>query len=373
MAHKLWTPGIYGWQSNIEHVLNSVAGEHPPGERLVIYYSYPSGVNSVFSTERAAQLFSRWDLIVFGQPLQEPDHEEHDNAVAVIEKIHEYHPGAKVFGYVSLAVANGASAALTDQEIQDRIDAWQVMGCDGMLLDEYGFDYQVPRTRQNMALDYVHEQDVLDGLPGQKMVALVNAWVQADAFAPDKASALAVDPNIVTANHDAYNPDGIPSTATTGDYTLLETWVAHTEFYPGNHIASIFNIKNRADHARHYRTELGVKPLGGSVVNYGTTTGAEQLAYFQLTEAFARMFGLDGWAVDALDYSANVANLAVVKSWPYNRGPLPRAPEYWMDDTAPDDWLTFIRHDLGLKITGTSTTAGESTWTIGTADELLGG
>lgn len=357
MAQYLPDLGTFGWQGAVENVLKSVPGEHPPGERLVIYYSIPTGVNSLFSVERAAQLFSRWDLIVFGQPLQDAGNADHANTVAVIARIHELHPGAKLFGYVSCSVANGASAALTDAQIRAQVDAWEDMGVDGMLLDEFGFDYDVPRTRQNMVIDHVHDAG---------LVCLINAWVQADAFAPNKAAALAVDPNIVQSDHDTFNPGGVATHADGRDYTLLETWVAHTEFYPAPaHVASIFNIRARADHARHYRTALGVRWIGGSVVNYGTTTAEQQQAYFDLTQAFARVFGADGWAVDALNYSstAPAGNLGVVKAWSYDRTSLPRDAAYWIDDTAPDDWLTLNRQDLLLTLTGTSTAAGTA-WTF---------
>lgn len=356
----------HGWRGWFEGVLSGFdeKGEpHAPGERLVIYYSYPTGVNSLFSVEGAAQLFSRWDSVVFGQPLQEPDHEEHDNTVAVIDRIHELNPRSKIFGYVSISVANGAGPPLTDQEVIDRIDAWHVMGVDGLLVDEAGFDYQVPRARQNMALDHIHGLTVVGteafGSGNRKMVALVNVWVQSDMFAPSKAAALAVDPNIVQASYDLYNPGNTPSTALPGDYSLLETWVIHTDFYPGNHSASIFNIRARADHARHYRDTLGVRWFGGSVVNYGSTDDEDAQVFFDLTQAFALMFGADGWAVDALDYSANVANLAVVKAWDYDRRPYSRNAMY----SISNDWFTITRQDLRMRMVGTSTDPGASTWT----------
>lgn len=344
-----------GWHTWLQGVLQAHEdrGEpQPAGERLCIYYSYPTGVNSLFSIERAAQLFSRYDIVVFSQPLQEPDHEEHANTVAVAASIHELNPRAKVFGYVSCAVANGASPALTDQEIVDQIDAWDATGVRGVLLDEFGFNYSVPRVRQNMAIDYCHDKD---------LTCLINAWVQADAFAPDKAAALAVDPFIVQAQHDTYNPAGIPSTIGAGDYSLLETWIAHTAFYPGPaHLADIFNIEARARHASHYRDTLGVRWLGSSQVNFGTTSDEDALAYMRLTEAFSRLFGADGWATDAHEYSAEptAGNFAVVKPWTFDRRPQVRDAAPWI----AGDFLTLNRQDLQLTLTGTSTAPG-SAWT----------
>lgn len=350
----------FGWGNWLEGLLSDLdsrAEPLPPGERLCIYYSYPTGVNSLFSVERSAQLFSRFDLVVFSQPLQEPDHEEHANTVAVAARIHELNPRAKVFGYVSCAVANGASLALTDQQIRDQIDDWQATGVRGVLLDEFGFNYQVPRTRQNMAIDYCHALG---------LTCLINTWVQADAFAPNKAAALAVDPFIVQAQHDAYNPTGIPTTIAATDYALLESWVAHTSFYPGPaHLADIFNIEARARHASHYRDTLGVRWLGSSQVNYGTTSDEDALAYMRLTQSFARLFGADGWATDAHEYSAELTpgNFAVVKPWTFDRRPQVRDVAPWI----AGDFLTLNRQDLQLTLTGTSTAPG-SAWTAVESD-----
>lgn len=332
-----------------------------PGERLIIYYAIPANVNLVFDVERAAQIFSRWDLIVFGEGLQEPASPDHASTVSVIARIKVLNPKAKIFGYVSLGVT---TVNLSEAVMKDKVDKWKTTGADGMLLDEFGYDYQVPRARQNTMIDYVH---------GKSMACLINVWNQVEAFAPNGAAAFAVDPNTIIGTHTTYNPGGVPTTATAGDYTLLEAWIVHTDFgaYNPNHIASIFNIRARADHVRFYRDAIGIKGLGSSVVNYDTTTDAKATEYFQLTEDFSRLFGLDGWGTDALNYSATggAGNLAQVKMWEYDRDPFVRDAGYWLDATPPDDWLTFKRDDLPLTMSGTSTTAGVGEWTSSDSDQ----
>lgn len=349
------------WDGTLNAALRNLdarAETHPPGERLIIYYSYPTGANNLFSVDRVAALFSRWDLVVFGQPLQEQEHEEHANAVAVIAKIHAFNPAAKVFGYVSLALGNGDSAPLTDAEIRARVDAWAAMGVDGMLLDEAGGEYLVTRSRQNMALDYVHDQD---------LVALLNVWVQPDVFCPHVDELPADLTAELVDRFSVVNPGNIASTALPGDYTLLESWVVATDFdfYQPNGLASIYAIRNRADHARRYRADLGVKWLGSGTVDYGPgMTAAERRSLFNLNEDFARLFGADGWGIDALDYASNTSpstpgNLAAVQPWGFDRAPLPRNAAY--DITF--DWLHLARHDLQLTLDGTSVEPGEAVWT----------
>jgi hypothetical protein len=350
----------FGWGNQIEALLTDLyeRGEPlPPGERLCIYYGIPQNVNSLFDPEQAAALFSRWDLVVFGQPMQDPNNVDHAGAVETIARIRAMNPRAVVFGYVSLAEANGVSAPLTDQQVRDQIDAWQATGVTGMLLDEYGFDYEVPRSRQNMAVDYTHDLG---------MRVLVNVWNQVDAFAVTAAEALEVDPfrGDTTALWNEFNPANTASTIAAGDYTLLETWIVNTDFaaYDPNGVAGVFNIRHRARHARYFRDLLGVKWLGASVVNYGDTTTEQQQGFFDLTEAFARICGADGWGVDALNYSASlpVGNLGVVKAWNFDRSPLPKTPDYHVTG----DSLTLTRQDLRLRLTGTDVNPGLSTWTI---------
>lgn len=350
----------FGWGNWLEGLLSDLdsRGEPlPPGERLCIFYGIPQNVNSLFDPEQAAALFSRWDLVVFGQPMQDPDDVNHAGAVTTIARIQALNPRARVFGYVSLAVANGASSALTDQQVRDRIDAWQATGVDGMLLDEFGFDYEVSRTRQNMAVDYCHALG---------MVCLVNVWNQVDAFAVTAAEAQTVDSfrGDTAALWAAFNPTNTASTATATDYTLLETWVANTDFgaYAPNGIAGVFNIRHRARHARYFRAALGVKWLGASVVNYGTHTLNEAQAFFDLTQAFAKMCGADGWGVDALNYSSSApaGNLGVIKAWDFDRTGTSRLPDYQV----ALDSLTLTRQDLRLRLSGTNVNPGLSVWTI---------
>jgi hypothetical protein len=352
----------FGWGNQIEGLFTDLdaRGEpHPPGERLCIYYGIPQNVNSLFDPEQAAALFSRWDLIVFGQPMQDPNDVNHAGAVTTIARIQTMNPRARVFGYVSIAVANGASAALTDQEVRARIDAWAATGVDGLLVDEAGFDYQVPRARQNMAVTYIHNLG---------LVALVNVWNQVDFFATTAAEAQEVDPfrGDTTALWNTYNPGNVATVAGPTDFTLLETWIVNTDFdaYDPNGIAGIFNIRHRARHARYFRDLWGVRWLGASVVNYGTTTGGDAQDFFDLTQAFARMCGADGWGVDALNYSSTgpSGNLGVVKAWDFDRSGVPKEPEYHVSN----DSLTLTRQDLRSRLTGTSDQPGQSTWTITT-------
>ena len=309
----------------------------PAGERLVIYYGIPANVQLYFDPEKAAQVFSRWDLIVFGEGLQEPSHPDHASTITVVNRIKALNPKAKIFGYVSLGIT---TANLTEAQMKDRVDKWKAnLGADGMLLDEVGYEYQVPRARQNTMIDYVH---------GKSMTALINVWEMDDAFA-----------STVNAT---YNPAGTPTTADSRDYCLLESWIYNTSSQPGpQYNADIFNIRARGDKARTYRASKGVKMLGASVVDYSTTTDTQQQNFFRITEDFARMFGLDGWAVDALNYSASggAGNLATVKLWNYDRTPLPRLSQY----SVSLDSLTLTRYDLPLTITGTTTAAGTSVFT----------
>lgn len=350
-------PLEHGWRPWLEGLLTNLdeRGEpHAPGERLCIFYGIPQNVNELFDPEQAAALFSRWDLVVFGQPIQDPEGVDYPGAVQTITRIKQMNPRARVFGYVSLGVT---TANLTDQQIRDQIDAFHTMGVTGMLLDEYGFDYHVSRIRQNAAVDYCHQLG---------LAVLVNAWIQVEAFAATLAEAVAVDSFVDQVRFAQYNPGNTPPTIAAGDYTLLETWIVNTEFadYDPNGVAGIFNIRHRARHARYFRNTLGVKWLGASVINYGdpAITPEQEQAFFDLTEAFALVCGADGWGVDAFNYSSSLpaGNLGVVRAWNFDRRPYTRLPDYHVSL----DSLTLTRQDLRLRLSGTNVNPGQSVWTI---------
>ena len=177
---------------------SAALAEVRPGE-LLIYYAYPSSINGVSTLGAAAAVFGLYDIAILGDGLQDGPgdplpHPDHDNTVQIMA-----HPAAAnthFFGYIDLGVS---TTNLNLTEIRRRVDAWQEMGIDGIFLDDFGYDYNVTRTRQNSAVDYVHGK----GLP-----VCANGWTPSDVFGSQVH---------------AKNPGGLPTHLGAADYYLSES------------------------------------------------------------------------------------------------------------------------------------------------------
>lgn len=201
-----------------------------PGE-LLIYYSWPSVINgSNGNVELAAAEFARYDVLVLGDLLEKTSHPDHANTVAILA-----HPAlaeTQVYGYIDLGVSPGQ--ALPIEEIELRLDEWQATGADGVLFDEFGYDYGVTRGRQNAAVDAAHARGVS---------VIANAWIPGDAFDP--------------AVHPTMNPDGAPPHLGTGDTFLFESF----QIQEGTYVPESAWI-DKATSLEGFRSILGFSILG---------------------------------------------------------------------------------------------------------------
>lgn len=305
---------------------------HARPSKLMIYYGVPQGVNAMWDDNKAAQTFAQWDYIVFGNGLDDPGNTYNASTTAIITKMRTINTNVKVFGYVDLSVT---VSNLSIAQMQTKVDQWKTTGADGILLDQAGYDFHVPRSRLNTMLDYIH---------GKGMSAFVNAWAADD---------------VMSSNVDAtYNPSGTPTKMGSNDFYLLESWLINTDAYSNNGYTSFFNTRPRADTALGYRTSLGVKVLATGLIDYSVLVDEDIAKYFKTQEATALAFSLDGYGLGATpNYSATGANADVVKVFDYT-------PHYseWYTPTPQynitNDWIEVSRPDIALTVhidTGTTT------------------
>src|SRR5258707_9542534 len=94
----------------------SVAQAPPKAQapaRLAIYYGYPSLVNgSNGDVEKAAAVFSAYDVVVFGDGLEFADHQtsrvaqgdpaEHQKVAQIIAAVKRRNSSTQIYGYVPL-------------------------------------------------------------------------------------------------------------------------------------------------------------------------------------------------------------------------------------------------------------------------------
>lgn len=172
--------------------------------------------------------FGRYDYVVWGDGLDSATHPDHANAVAIIA--HSSTSATRIYGYVDLGVS---TQNLPMAEVQARIARWKAMGVDGVLLDDFGYDFGTGRGRQNAAVDYAH---------GQSLAVIANAFRSEDAFG-----------NAIDA---ACNPTGVGTHLGASDFFLYESHGVRLGVYEDGP-----TWKTRSDALEAYRAALGFRVL----------------------------------------------------------------------------------------------------------------
>lgn len=152
-------------------------------QRLAIYYGYPILVEGAGGDlERAAAVFARYDVIVFGDGLELADapgadaglRAERERIGPLIRMLHATPRRPRLYGYIDL----GSSQNLPLSEIARRIDAWKRTGVDGIFFDEAGRDFAVTPDRRRAGVCAVHARG---------LSAFMNAFNPDDLFEGDAA------------------------------------------------------------------------------------------------------------------------------------------------------------------------------------------
>ena len=270
-----------------------VAAPHIP-ERLAIYYGYPSLVNgSKGDVERAADVFSKYDVVVLGDGIEFPDRasgrstpgdpEEHQKALRIIAAVRNRSPKTRFFGYVCLGdipSPEGEQISLTPEQIDERIRLWKRMGVAGIFLDEAGYDFPVvTRERQNMAVKMIHDLG---------LSAFMNAYFLDHLFS--------VEDKLPHANGAGKNPKRLPPLLDGRDLFLLESFQVSNGTYE-----SVAAWQARLNQALAFRRRYGPRI-------FATTTSTEQKSFYseQFNYAWwtAVLFGLDGFSWGEPNFAA---------------------------------------------------------------------
>ena len=199
-------------------------------QKLAIYYGYPSGVNSTFTVEGAANVFKEYNQVIFGTGLEDSSHLDHQNTVDIINN--PLMENTEVFGYID--------ATLSLNDIQDKIDKWYNMGVSGIFMDQFGYDFNVSREKQREIIWSIHEKG------NNNLKAFVNAWNVDDVFSSDVHT---------------LNPNGLSTRLGPNDYYLAESFTIMNGQYDDNDIDvdGIKDWQNKAIKMINYRTTFGTK------------------------------------------------------------------------------------------------------------------
>lgn len=137
-------------------------------QSLLCYYGYPIAYRNLWARQLVIDQIGSFDHYICGDQYQDPAHEVYADTVAICKGVRKI--GTKVWGYVPIGV-NTENLSLAT--IRTRIQQWSVIGVDGIFLDEFGFDYDVTRQRQN---------DIIAICREYKLPYVANAWFFSDVF-----------------------------------------------------------------------------------------------------------------------------------------------------------------------------------------------
>jgi hypothetical protein len=289
---------------------------------LCIFYSPPNIMNARYDDNYAAGVLSRYNDAILGGGLQDTGNPYHASTVSIIQKVKALGTDTVLWGYIDVGVTTSNLSLAT---LHAQIDQWVAIGIGGIFCDLVGYDYDVTRARQNDIITYIHSKG---------LGAFLNVWNIDDLLAP-------------TVNV-TYNPGGTPSAANNTDVLLLESWISNSDAYASPYFASFSDIKTRGDKAVAYRASMGIRVYAVSILSHTQHTAEELADMFDYTNAFARIWRLDGSGLEPSNYGSTGVDLGIIKplfsklqDTPFR----PNAP-YSLNNT----WTQVDATDIGLAV-----------------------
>jgi hypothetical protein len=255
---------------------------------LLIYYGYLNSFNSAvhaWNNEKVAQEMAQYNLLVFGDGIQDPSHPDYANTQIIIPRIKQLNPYAKIFGYVTV------NQVLAD--FQNKVDQWEVLQVDGIFMDEAGYDHGTPTTNGrdafNTKVDYVHARTYAK-------LCFVNAWNM------DHIIGTADDPSYPNST---WNPSLNASNLTENDWYLLESFAVNTTAYSGNNgYASKTEWASRGEKAKNHRATYGINLAAVGIIDDGNPDGND---LFQFNFVSALEYSLEAAGTSNTSYGSGGA------------------------------------------------------------------
>lgn len=251
-------------------------------QKVAFYYSWPSLVNgSNGDVSVAVDTFKNYQLLVFGQGLEDPIHPDYNKTVQIIN--HPDMSNTLVFGYID--------SVLNLDDIQTKIDMWATMGVKGIFMDKFGYDFGVTREKQRSIVWSIHHSQ--SGNTNNFLKAFVNAWNPDDVFASD------VSP--------LYNPNGKETRLNENDWYLAESFAILNGNYDDNDLDGngVKDWQDKATKMVSYRNERGTKLA--AVTTTDNSAFDQNKADYSYYAASAN--GLDAWGWGEENFSASSASL----------------------------------------------------------------
>lgn len=261
---------------------------YPSPHNLLIYYGWLNSFNystNQWSNEKIAQDMAKYSVLVFGDGIQNPAHDDYANTQVIIPRVKALNQYAKVFGYVT---ANQSVA-----DFKTKVDQWDGLHIDGIFIDEAGYDYGVDRSKFNELVDYVHGKTYAN-------ICFANCWNMDHIIGTT---------NDTSYPNSTYNPDLEESNLSSGDWYLLESFPVNTSSYEGGYESKV-NWNARAVKADTHRYNYGINLAAVSKIDNATDDGQE---LFDFSFISAMMWNLDAHGSSDTLYGASSATVVMWK------------------------------------------------------------
>lgn len=247
---------------------------------LLIYYGYLNSFNSEENSwvndDVVADIGGKYDIVVFGDGIQNPSHPDYSNSQYIISELKSNYPALKIFGYVSV-----------DQPLQDfqsKASQWDTLKVHGIFGDEMGYDFGPTRADQNARIQFVRELNYAT-------LFFANAWKI------DHVLGTVDDPSYPNST---YNPSATESLLGSSDYYLLESFVLVHPNYE-----SFEQYMDRGDRARLVKASYPIKLAAGSILDDDDANGQQK---FDRYYKGCHLFSLDACGSSDLSYGASSAD-----------------------------------------------------------------
>ncbi len=249
---------------------------------LLVYYGWLSSYESGecgWDKEKVAQSLAKYELLVFGDGVQDPTHGDFANSQIIISRIKELNPETAIFGYVTV------NQKLSD--FQNKVDQWEDLEVHGIFFDEAGYDYGKNRVDLNQRIDYVHSRETAN-------LCFVNSWNIDHVLGTED------DSNYPNAN---FNPGLLGSNLNEDDWYLLESFSVNTDSFSGGY-ATREDVIARGEKASLRKSEYDINLASVGIVA-NESVNAKAIADFNYFTGLT--YAIDAIGVSDSSYGSSTA------------------------------------------------------------------
>jgi len=257
-------------------------------KNILFYYGWLNSFNSAtnsWSNELVAQEIAQYNMVIFGDGIQDSGHGDYANTVVILPRVRALHPDIKLFGYVTLSE--------TAANFEAKATLWDAFDIDGIFIDEAGYDYGNNRAKFNTAVDYIHNLT-------NATIAFANAWNI------DHVIGVVNDPSYPNAT---WNPTPTASKLDAADWYLLESSPIGEGLYAGNDYQPYAEWIAKANTCISRRETFGIRLASVSTID-DTNVNGQTMYDFHFMAAV--MCSLDAQGSSDLLYGSGTAK---TKMW----------------------------------------------------------